>query len=317
MKRSLLVIAISFAFFSKPLLAEETKPLETKAAVTKKEPVETYMLRYKLKPGEILRYKVAHAARVSSTMKDNREDAEDKNSTLTVKTRSDSVKAWKILDRFPNGDIQFSHVVESIKLHNEMPDKAPMDYDSTKDKMPPHGFEQAAAAVGVTLTIFRVSPTGKIVSRKDMPVMKANQSVQDDVPMVIPVPKKAIAIRDTWDEPHHLSVQLKNGDMKSIKTRRHFKLTSVKNGIATIKVSYQVLSPMDARMESQLVQKLSKGTIKFDIQAGRVAALQLDVDRRIIGFAGPSSGMQFRSRFTEQLIKKTPEVAKKKTEVKK
>ena len=40
-------------------------------------------------------------------------------------------------------------------------------------------------------------------------------------------------------------------------------------------------------IEMQIVQRLMDGEVQFDIEKGRVVGQQMDVDKRIIGFAGP------------------------------
>lgn len=257
-----------------------------------------HILRYKFQTGEVVRYAVEHAANVRMSMK---------GSTQSTKAHSESTKAWKVLDVLPNGEIEFAHVVESIKMRNESPDRAPAEYDSEKDKVPPPGFEKAAAAIGVTLTVVRIKASGEIVSHKEKHAQTGNA---EDAPMVVLLPEEAVAVGAEWNEPHHVNVKLPDDGQQRIETRRHFKLADVKNGVAKIEVSYQVISPINAPIEAQLVQKLSTGKVRFDIERGRILSQQLDVDKRIVGFAGPSSSMHFQSRFTERLLPKKQEVAK-------
>jgi hypothetical protein len=88
-------------------------------------------------------------------------------------------------------------------------------------------------------------------------------------------------------------------------------LESVANDVATISVDSQILTPVhDPAIEAQLIQRLSTGTIRFDIAAGRVLSQQLDLDRHVIGFSGAASSMHYVTRFTEQLLKPTPETAR-------
>jgi hypothetical protein len=125
------------------------------------------------------------------------------------------------------------------------------------------------------------------------------------------LPDNRVEIGDTWDETFEVNVTLEKGESKSIQTRRHHKLTRVASGIATIEVTYQVLSPIDAHIECQLVQRLMEGEVQFDIEAGRVIAQHMDIDKRILGFAGPTSSMQYIMRMEEKLLKTAPKVAGK------
>lgn len=258
-----------------------------------------YDLRYKLKRGEVLRYDVTHRASIRSTIEQQ---------TQAAQTRTDSVKAWKVTDVLKNGEIEFINIVERVKMVNQLPDKDPTEYDSDRDKTPPPGFEDAARAVGVPLSTVRISPRGKI-ERRDVKVRGA--SAEDDAPIALRLPEKPIAIGDTWDEPFEVVVALESGGTKSIQTRRHHELQSVESGIATIKVTYQVLSPIDASIECQLVQRLMEGEVKFDVAQGRIVGQKMDIDKRILGFAGPTSSMQYVMRMEERLMKKGEKVASK------
>jgi hypothetical protein len=249
----------------------------------------TYDLRYKLATGDVLRYEVSHRASIRSTIDET---------TQAAQTKTDSVKLWKVTDVLPNGDIEVVNVVEHVRMVNQLPDHDPTEYDSKRDQTPPPGFEDAARAVGVPLSVIRITSRGRVM-RRDVKVRQ--QSVDEDAPVVVRLPSKPVTVGQTWDEPFDVKVSLENGGSKSIQTRRHHKLTAVKNGIATIEVTYQVLSPIDAFAESQLVQRLMEGEVKFDIEAGRVVSQQMDVDKRILGFAGPTSSLHYVMRMEEKL----------------
>jgi hypothetical protein len=258
-----------------------------------------YDLHYKVKRGDVLRYDVTHKASIRTTI--------DKT-TQAAQTKTDSVKAWKITDVLSGGDIEITNVVEKVHMVNQLPDKDPTEYDSTTDKTPPPGFEDAAKAVGVPLSVMRITPQGKIVKR-DSKIR--GQSAENDAPIVLRLPETKVAIGDTWDEPFEVQVMLQDKSNKTIQTRRHHKLTEVTGGIATIQVTYQVLSPIDSYVELQMVQRLMDGEVQFDIAKGQLVAQQMDVDKHIIGFAGPTSSMQYLMKMEEKLLKDDPKMAAK------
>jgi hypothetical protein len=247
----------------------------------------------------VLRYDIDHRAAIRSTIDDTTQEAQ---------TKTESTKAWKVTDVLPNKDIEFMSVVERVHMLNHLPDRAPVEYDSQKDKVPPPGFEDTAKAIGVPLSVVRITPHGKVVSH----TVKHKQNAADrDAQVVIRLPEKPVAIGETWDEPFDVTVQLEGNATKSIQTRRHYELKSVENGIATIDVAYQVLSPIDAKIESQLVQRLMKGAVRFDIVKGRIDSQVFEVDKRILGFAGPTSSMHYIMRMEEKL--NTTKVAQRTT----
>ncbi len=258
-----------------------------------------YQLQYKFKMGEVLRYHVHHATDIRTTMEETTQQAE---------SSSDSVKAWKVTDVLPNGEIEFVHVVEKVRMSNTVPNRGTTTFDSEADEKPPTGFEQAARAIGVPLSVIRIKPDGEIVEREEK---HPQPPATEDMPITLRLPAEPIAVGEKWDRTYQVDAQRKNQTKLKVQTRRVCTLKSVKAGIATIAVEYQVLSPVSAYIESQLVQKLTKGYVRFDIKAGRTVSQKLTADRRVIGFSGKASSMRFVSRLEERLLKKGERLAKK------
>lgn len=277
MKLLLSLACLSLALTSSAALAEEP----TSEKVT---------LAYKFKTGDTLRYAIDHRASVRSTIE---------GTTQKAITRSESVKVWKVIDVMPDGEIEFVHMVDSVRMVNRLPDRAEMIFDSAKDETPPPGFEDAAAAVGVPLSVIRLSPRGEVIERE----VKHKQPAADtEAPVALLLPAEPVAVGDTWNEPRTVAVQTADGAKRDVQTRRHYEFIKLAEGIATIKVSYQVLSPVDPAIEAQLVQRLMKGTAKFDVEAGRLVSQRMDVDERVLGFAGPTSSMHYVMKMEEALL---------------
>ena len=117
------------------------------------------------------------------------------------------------------------------------------------------------------------------------------------------LPEKPVKIGSTWYEPSELRNRLPDGRVKRVKIRKLYELVKVKTGVATISIKTEVLTPFnDARIQSQLVQQLTDGTIKFDLDAGRILSKQLDWDETVVGFNGADSLMKYLARFTEELL---------------
>jgi hypothetical protein len=256
-------------------------------------------LAYKFRMGEVLRYGVTHLANIESTIEGFKQEAE---------TKSESIKAWKVTDVLPNGEIEFVHVVEVVRMSNRVPNRALAEYDSERDKIPPPGFEQAAKAVGVPLSVIRMTPAGEIISREEK---HPQPQASEDMPITLRLPDEAIAVGKEWDETFEVPIEEKTG-IKKVRTRRVCTLESVQTGIATIHVEYQILTPVSPLVESQLAERMTKGTVRFDIAKGRVVSQQQDVDKRILGFSGEKSMMHFVSRLDERLLKPQERLAQRK-----
>lgn len=264
-----------------------------------KQPAEKHLLQYKFKMGEVLRYHVRHASDIRTTIEEATQQAE---------STSDSVKAWKVTDVLPNGEMEFVHVVETVRMTNTVPNRGTTKFDSEADKTPPTGFEQAARAVGVPLSVIRIKPDGEIAHREEK---HPQPPATDDMPITLRLPAEPIAVGEQWDWNYHVDAQRKNKSTLKVQTRRVCTLKKVQSGIATIEVEYQLLSPVSAYIESQLLQKLTKGTVRFDIDAGRTVSQRFEADRRVIGFSGKASSMHFVSRLEERLLKKGERLARK------
>jgi len=293
MKHTTALLAILFAVICCAPSVQAAKDHSTASSGKK------HSLRYKFQMGEVLRYSVKHSANIKSTIEGTSEQAE---------TTSESIKAWKVTDVLPSGEIEFVHVVEVVRMSNRVPNRALTKFDSEQDKTPPPGFEQAARAVGVPLSVIRMTPAGKIVDREEKHPQPPHT---DDMPITLQLPQEPLAVGEQWDAIYNVAAERKNGDAVQVRTRRVCTLRKVKSGIAWIDVDYQILTPVGAYIESQLVERLAKGSVRFDMKKGRVVTQKFDVDRRIIGFSGATSSMHYVSRLEERLLKPDEKLARK------
>src|SRR3990170_5723469 len=116
----LLVATLFVVTFVSPARAEDAK--KEPAAEDKDAP--KYTLRYKFKAGEVVRYEVEHRASVRTTIDEVTDEA---------LTKTESTKAWKIIDVLPDGVIELTLVVERVHMRNRLPDRDEMQYDSEKE----------------------------------------------------------------------------------------------------------------------------------------------------------------------------------------
>ncbi len=253
-------------------------------------PFAKHLLRYKFAPGETLRWKVVQQAKVKTTVA---------GTTQTAETHSRSIKLWRILGADPSGRVKFEHSVESVDMRQKVTGRAEVRYNSATDKEPPPGFEQAAESVGVPLAIVTINDRGLIVDRQNKRPGLGNRETQ----RTIPLPQEAVAIGDTWSQTYETHETLKGGRVKKIQSRQRFTLTALSQGVATIRIDTHILTPIDdPQLEAKLIQREKHGEIRFDVDAGRVLSQQLDLDKRVVGFAGESSSLHYTTRFSEELV---------------
>ena len=250
----------------------------------------TYLLRYIFKAGERLRWKVAHLVTVETKIRGTSQKAE---------MHSHSTKAWRVTSVNSDGDATFVHLVENIDMRQKISGREEVHYDSTQGKKPPPEYENAAQSVGVPLSTITLRPTGKIIERVDRRKTAGFGGGQ----VCIPLADEPVKIGEEWSSPHMIPVRNNDGTLINIKCQQVFKLDKVVAGLATISVRTEVLTPnKDPRIQAQLVQRLLSGTVKFDIDEGRIIRQRMDLDESVLAFNGADSSMDYSARFTEELI---------------
>jgi len=300
---TILAFAIILTLFSACLLAargddkaaEKPRPSKGQDALAalekaKEQLAPKYLLAYKFTKGEQFRTKVIHLATVETKIK---------GVAQPTRSRTVSTRQWRIKDVAANGNITFENIVERVEMWNSVEGRQEMKYDSAVDKSPPPQFEQVASSIGKVLAIVTIEPNGRIVARQDAQ-KQFNPGIGE---LTIPFPNGAIKAGSTWPVDDEVGIRLEGGAYKKVQTRQQYKLEKVEAGVATITLETQVLTPVnDPKVQVELVQRLQRGTIKFDLDAGRLIHKQLDMDQSVFGFDGEDSHMQYLARFTEEPI---------------
>lgn len=254
---------------------------------------EKYTLAYKFTPGEEVRTRVMQQSTV---------DTKIKGQVSIAKSRSLSTKVWKIIAVDAKGNITLENSVADVDMWQSVTGKPEIKYNSLTDKSAPLGYQYVADSIGKPLATITITPAGKATDRKS-DLKQVDTGLGD---LAIPLPEGAVQEGDTWETPEDIRLKIDDVNL-SIKVRQFYRLVLVRTGVATISVETQVLTPVrDPKILSQLVQRMQKGTIKFDIDAGRLLHRQMDLDESILGFNGPESHMNYLSRTTEEPVENVP-----------
>jgi len=219
---------------------------------------ERYHLRYEFSPGEVFRCKVTHLTTV---------DTKIRGVTETAQTRSVSTKVWKILNVDQAGNVTFSYTVEDASMWQQLSGREEIRYDSSKDEEPPDEYRHVAETVGVPLGTITISPSGEILRRENARP-QFNPGIGE---LTIPLPPQPVQVGESWTRDGELPIRLNDGKVKRVKTRHVYQLKKVQTGVATIAARTEVLTPVDdPAVQSQLVQRVKRGEVRFDVDAGRV-----------------------------------------------
>ena len=260
-------------------------------AAAKPDAEKTYSLRYRFQAGETLRWNVVNRCEIRTTVA---------GSHQTADTTTASVKLWRVLEVKPDGTATFEHVVESVDMRHRLTGRDEVCYDSRKGTHVPPGFEDVARAVGVPLTRVTIDRCGKVLERKQNPVKAA---VAGHGEITIRLPEQPVAVGQEWSQPNTIEVPIPGGGFRRIQALQAFRLESVRTGVAAIRMVTQILTPIhDPALESQLIQYETAGTVRFDVDAGRILGREAEVDKGTVGFRGEASSIHYLARSTEEFL---------------
>ncbi len=252
----------------------------------------TYTLRYRFRPGEVVRWEVEHRATVRTTVG---------GTTQTAETRSRSLKVWKIL-KVDAKRITFTNQVQWVQMTQWVTGRERITYDSRRDREPPPGMEHVGRSVGQPLAEITIDPLGHVLRRENKKMAPLGESPK----ITIPLPEEPVRVGQSWQFDEPVILKREDKTVARVRTRQKLVLKSVEDGVATIYVETILLDPVrDPVIEAQLVQRFTKGWVKFHIARGRILQQQFDLDRRVIGHIGPNSGMHYRMHFVEKLVEGT------------
>ena len=249
------------------------------------------LLRYQFGPGETVSTRVTHRAVTETTV----------NGTVqSVETATDSVKSWKVTAVASDGTTTIEHSVDDVTMTSRTSGQDTVRWESDSNASAPAGYEGVRLSLGRPLSTLTLDSCGRILKRQNL--FPSPPSNTGDL-MVVPLPDEPVSAGSTWNVPEEIVVEIPGGPRKAIRTRLRYRVTSIHDDVAFIDVDTTVLTPIDdPRIESRLLERIWDGRIEFDIAQGCVLRRTTSVDRRIIGFHGPSSSIRYKASREEELI---------------
>lgn len=252
---------------------------------------ETVHLRYVFRRGDTVASRVEHRALTETTMN---------GITESVETMTDSTRTWRVVHVDAAGAATLEQSVNDVTMTSRSSDRGEIRWASSGDAEPPPGYEAVPASLGVPLVRLTVSPAGLILERRELRPCPAAAS--GDL-VIVPLPEEPVPVGHIWTVPDEVIVEVPNGPRKAVRTRLRYRLEAVHDGLATIAVDTTVLTPLDdPRLEARLLERIWDGTIRFDIEAGRITSRRTAIDRRVVGFGGPQSSVRYKASLDEQTI---------------
>lgn len=261
---------------------------------------ETYLLRYKLNPNEQLHYTVTHVAKTKTRIK----GAEEVTQVHTISKRH-----WDVTEKKDNGEVVFDHVVDAVEMTQKAGEQEEIRWDSTTGEKAPTVFKIVAGQIGNAISTITVNPRGQETDRENNGASKATLGMGS---LTLALPDEAIPVGHQWAVPREVKTRTDDGLVKPIKIRELYTLEKVETGVATLTIKSEPLTPIESEgVRAQVIQNLSDGTIRFDLDNGHLLSKQLDWDETVVGFQGPNSMMEYRARMTEELVPDAPRTARR------
>ncbi|MEM6691804.1 MAG: hypothetical protein AAF664_20415, partial [Planctomycetota bacterium] len=256
-----------------------------------------FVLRYQMQPGETLIYEVTHVGKTKT-----RVSGEEETSNFhTVSHRRFDVNSSE------DEKFTFDHVIAHVEMTQQTGDADELRWDSESGEEAPSMFKQVASQIGETLATIQINPRGQQVEREDFGGSKANLGMGE---LTLAFPDEPVSLGGSWSIPREIKVRTPEGEVKEIKIQERYTLKTVKTGVATIEVRSEPITPIfEESIKAQVVQQLSDGKIRFDIDAGQMLSKELSWDETVVGFQGANSLMEYRARMTERLVNDESEVA--------
>ena len=212
--------------------------------------------------------------------------------------RTSSIKVWEVQSVDEGGNMTFVYRIDRVNISQTIDDET-VEYNSETEEPAPAVFQQVAESVDKPLATITIDSVGDIVYRDRYfrnPFIGLGE-------VTIALPREAVAVGARWHIERDLRLKLDKNRYKMIKVRELYGLEKVSAGVATISIMTQPLTPIhDPAIEAQLIQQLSKGTIKFDMDSGRLLSKRLDWSEKVFGFQGPESSMRYDANWTEDLL---------------
>ncbi|MDA1039348.1 MAG: hypothetical protein O3A37_03525 [Planctomycetota bacterium] len=254
---------------------------------------EPVQLEYRFHAGDRIDMEVRHRALTETTIGSTRQATE---------TATDSRKTWQVVAVDDDGRATLEQSVDEVRMTSRTSDRGEITWSSSDSSAPPPGYENVRQSLGVPLTRLVIDRAGRILERHDLrPVPPANTG---DL-VVVPLPDDPIMVGSTWTVPDELVVEAPHAGRKAVRTRLRYQVEAIEDRIATISVDTTVLTPVDdPRLEARLLERIWDGTIRFDIDRGRVSSRSTTTDRRVVGFEGPQSSIRYKASLEEHVIER-------------
>jgi hypothetical protein len=246
--------------------------------------------RYHWQKGQTLTYRADHVTKVNEVVE---------GAKVETMAKLNLVKQWKVVDVDPNGVATLELTLAALRTEQTRPNGESLLFDSANlDKSTPE-LRQMSQHVGKTLAIVRMDGYGRTLEVKQGSAAK----YEAEPPFVVVLPNGTPKEGQAWLRNFNIVLEPPQGTGEKHAAQQRFTCTKIDNGKATVTLATELKAlPENMQERLPLLQKEARGEVVFDIQAGRMQRVQLNIDRTVQNHQGEGSSYRFVSTYAEELV---------------
>ena len=263
-------------------------------------------LAYKFQPGQFIHYVGSNKVLYSTELGDQYNISKEHRNPTNLQSNVTKTH-FRVVTVDEQGNALVEPMVDHTRMTARMHGKPPVEFDSATNVNPSPEFQSIRDVIGRRIARFQVAPTGKLLkaiiidSTAPQALLTAAEKLETRFPCLSPMPANPVSVGDKWRDDYSIFA-MNHGLKEPMPLRRIFELTSVIDGVATIKFKTIVMVPVsDTEIEKQLAQQTPSGVIEFDVERGLVRSYTSTVNRTIMNAFGAQSLLRVAGEATERL----------------
>jgi len=275
------------------------------------------LLKFKYKPGQVVRYEVQTEMEITTLFNGAQEVARNKSNTR---------RSYKVGQVTPEGQgdlqltIEWVHMFASFDTGDTV--TTPIEFQSDNPSKHPKQFQPILEIVGKPTATIQFDSSGRPVKvaaaaarpktapavvkgANNLPVNPLAAPLQDASPesYLVPLPEKPVSPGNTWKERFEVVARDQDNLPTRILMQRTYKFAEIRDGIASIEFRTNILTPnLSPGTQAQLIQRETMGRILFDIERGLIVMHDSEVKQSVVQPFGGNSRMDAVSKYHEEIL---------------
>ena len=255
-----------------------------------------YTLRYRFVAGNTIYYE--DHQHVAMTMRQPNFQRTDVNDVHEQ-------KHFRILSVDARGIAEIETAFDHVRMKAQFGNGAPVLFSSSDppDKVPVP-FRKVMESIGQPRARLRVRPTGQLAGEDTSEANPLNN-------FLVAFPTDPVAVGETWTNRIVVPVSVNKELERKVTLLRTYRLRSVKDGIAEVTLATSILDPVKApQLRTQLVQRTPSGTIRFDMNHGRIESRKIGGDETVLNAYGASTLLRAKYTISGKRIARAQVIAR-------